>query len=119
VYANVAAPLTPAACAGASLWNVQLPRGYLWASGEIRCASYNHYYPPTDPTYDCVANVTTPGPQQFTAVGFKAARSNHPGGVNVLMVDGGVHFVTDFINPDTWTALSTRAGDEPIGGAEF
>jgi prepilin-type processing-associated H-X9-DG protein len=111
--------LTPDACAQAELWNVQLPRGYLWASGEIRCASYNHYYPPNPPDYDCVANLSTPGPEQYTAVGFKAARSNHPGGVNLLLVDGAVRFVSNGIQPDIWTALGTRAGGEIIGETDF
>ena len=119
VYANVPPPLTPAACDRANLWNVELPRGYLWASGEIRCASYNHFYPPNAPVYDCVANLTTPGQQQFTAVGLKAARSNHPGGVNLLLADGAVRFVTDAIQADTWTALSTRAAGEVIGDPNY
>ena len=116
VYANVSPPLTPDACAGATLWNVQLHRGYLWASGEIRCASYNHFYTPNPPQYDCVANIAEAGPEQYTAVGFKAARSNHSGGVNLLLADGTVKFVTNDIQPDVWTALSTRAGAEPNTG---
>jgi prepilin-type N-terminal cleavage/methylation domain-containing protein/prepilin-type processing-associated H-X9-DG protein len=119
VYANVPPPLTPDACAGAGLWNVQLRRGYLWASGEIRCASYNHFYPPNPPQYDCVANLSQPGPQQYTAVGFKAARSNHPGGVNLLFADGGVRFISNDIQPDVWTALSTRAGGEVVGVTSY
>jgi prepilin-type N-terminal cleavage/methylation domain-containing protein/prepilin-type processing-associated H-X9-DG protein len=117
VYANVAPPLTADACASATLWNVQQHRGYMWASGEIRCASYNHYYTPNPPQYDCVANISGAGPQQYTAVGFKAARSRHPGGVNLLLGDGAVKFITNEIQPDVWTALSTRAGGEP--GTEF
>jgi prepilin-type N-terminal cleavage/methylation domain-containing protein/prepilin-type processing-associated H-X9-DG protein len=119
VYANVPPPLTPAACDAATLWNVQLPRGYLWASGEIRCASYNHFYPPNGPRYDCVANLSTPGLQQYTAVGFKAARSNHPGGVNLLLIDGSVRFVSNNVGPDTWTALATRAGGEVVDHAGY
>jgi len=115
VYANVAPPITPDACAKANLWNVEQPRGYLWASGEIRCASYNHFYPPNPPQYDCVANLSTPGLEQFTAVGFKAARSNHAGGVNLLLMDGSVRFITNDILPSTWTALSTRNGGDDIG----
>jgi prepilin-type N-terminal cleavage/methylation domain-containing protein len=112
VYANVGPPLTPESCAQADLWNFQQLRGYLWASGEIRCASYNHFYTPNAPTYDCVANLSTPGPQQYTAVGLKAARSFHPGGVNVLIADGGVRFVTNDVQGKVWSALSTRAGGE-------
>jgi hypothetical protein len=114
IYANVSPPLTQAACDAANLWNVQLPRGYLWASGEIRCASYNHYYGPNPPNYDCVANLSTPGVQQYTAVGFRAARSNHMGGVNVLIADGGVRFIDDAIDLTIWRAISTRSGDEAV-----
>ncbi len=43
-----------------------------------------------------------------------AARSAHPGGVNVLIVDGSVHFAADSIEPAIWRALGTIAGNEPI-----
>ncbi|WP_202947360.1 DUF1559 domain-containing protein [Zavarzinella formosa] len=119
VYATVTPPLTPTACVGASFWNFEKRRGYLWASGEIRCASYNHFYLPNDPNYDCVANVTTVGPQQYTAVGFKAARSNHLGGVNMLLADGSVRFVSNRIGLAPWRALSTRAGGETINDPSY
>jgi prepilin-type processing-associated H-X9-DG protein len=35
------------------------------------------------------------------------ARSYHPGGVNVLFGDGGVHFVKSTINWTSWRALGT------------
>ena len=44
-----------------------------------------------------------------------AARSRHPGGVNVAFCDGAVRFVTDDIAIDTWRALSTMWGGESIG----
>jgi prepilin-type processing-associated H-X9-DG protein len=84
-------------------------------SGEIRCVSYNHYYPPNSPHYDCVTNLTTPGQEHFTSVGFKTARSNHIGGLNILLGDGSVRYVSNSVQPSTWTALSTRAGNEVIG----
>jgi prepilin-type N-terminal cleavage/methylation domain-containing protein/prepilin-type processing-associated H-X9-DG protein len=115
VYAYVPPPLAPDACGGATIWNYENPRGYLWASGEVRCSSYNHYYPPNAPRPDCVSLIPTLGQQRYTAVGFKAARSNHPGGVNLLLADGSVRFVADGVRPEAWQALSTRAGGEATG----
>jgi hypothetical protein len=37
-------------------------------------------------------------------------------GCNVLFGDGGVRFISAFINPNTWVALSTRNGGEPVSG---
>jgi prepilin-type N-terminal cleavage/methylation domain-containing protein/prepilin-type processing-associated H-X9-DG protein len=45
---------------------------------------------------------------------YLASRSRHPGGVQVVMCDGSVHFVTDSIALDTWRALSSQAGREVI-----
>jgi prepilin-type N-terminal cleavage/methylation domain-containing protein/prepilin-type processing-associated H-X9-DG protein len=45
--------------------------------------------------------------------------SYHPGGVNVLFLDGSVHFVTQTINRSTWRALGTRAGQEVISASDF
>ncbi len=42
-----------------------------------------------------------------------SARSNHPGGVNVLVADASTHFVSDSIDLILWQALSSMAGDEP------
>ena len=43
---------------------------------------------------------------------FLAARSRHPGGVQTLMCDGSVHFISDSVELDTWKALSSQAGGE-------
>jgi prepilin-type N-terminal cleavage/methylation domain-containing protein/prepilin-type processing-associated H-X9-DG protein len=111
-YLNPGTPLNEANCAAATRWNVDRRRGFMWATGEIRCASYNHYYPPNPPQCDCVTNDLTPGPGIYTANGFRAARSRHPGGVNVLMGDGSGHFISNSIALDIWRALSTRDGGE-------
>jgi prepilin-type N-terminal cleavage/methylation domain-containing protein/prepilin-type processing-associated H-X9-DG protein len=42
------------------------------------------------------------------------ARSYHPGGVNVLFMDGSVHFVTNDVDLATWHALGSRAGGEAV-----
>jgi hypothetical protein len=87
----------------------------MWATGEIRCASYNHYLLPNSPTPDCVTNDLTPGEGQYTAVGFRAARNRHSVGVNVLLGDGAVRFVSNSISLPTWRALATRNGGEILG----
>lgn len=40
------------------------------------------------------------------------ARSNHSGGINVVMCDGSVRFVTNGIQLTTWRAISTANGNE-------
>jgi prepilin-type processing-associated H-X9-DG protein len=107
-YVGFGTPITTSACASATTWNGSQRRGFMWASGEMRCAAYNHYYTPNSRSYDCVNNDGT----TVTAFGWRGARSRHSGGVNVLLGDGSVRFVADGVDATTWTALSTRAGGE-------
>jgi prepilin-type N-terminal cleavage/methylation domain-containing protein/prepilin-type processing-associated H-X9-DG protein len=104
--------MSDTACASPSLWNLQRRRQFAWYSGEIRCASYNHYYVPNINRWDCVSNAPSLG---FTAIGWKAARSPHEGGVHLLLCDGSVRFISENIHGPTWLALGTRAGNEIIG----
>jgi prepilin-type N-terminal cleavage/methylation domain-containing protein len=63
---------------------------------------------------------TPPNPQNppYTSVGsaytYKSARSRHPGGVNVIMADSSLRFVTDDIALVTWRAMGTMNGSEVI-----
>lgn len=118
VYAYVGT-VSPANCAGATTWNFENLRGFLWASGEIRCSSYNHFYTPNSLNCDCVTDTTIHDAHPYTAVGLKAARSYHWGGVNLLLADGSVRFVTNEIQQSTWTALGTQAGNEVINDANY
>ena len=66
---------------------------------------------------DCLAaNLFANIDKRYAAFGWRAARSQHPGGVNVLMADGAVQFVEDGIDLKLWQALSTRSGNE-VGSA--
>ena len=42
------------------------------------------------------------------------ARSHHPGGVQVVMLDSSVRFVASDIARGVWQAMATRAGDETV-----
>ena len=45
--------------------------------------------------------------------------SYHPGGVNVLFLDGSVHFIKETIDRAPWRALGTRAGQEVISASDL
>jgi prepilin-type N-terminal cleavage/methylation domain-containing protein/prepilin-type processing-associated H-X9-DG protein len=110
-YIGFGTPISDAACAAPTTWNGSQRRGFMWASGEMRCASYNHYYPPNSSKFDCINNDGT----TITAFGWRAARSNHTGGVNVLFGDGSVHFISNSVDLTTWRSLATRSGGEVVG----
>ena len=63
-------------------------------------------------SFDCVTNAFSLG---YTAIGWKAARSMHVGGVQILLCDGSARFISDNIDTATWRALGTRDGGEVIG----
>ena len=48
-----------------------------------------------------------------------AARSRHPGGVNVTQCDGSVKFMKNSISFYTWQALSTTQGGEVISSDSY
>ena len=73
-------------------------------NGHYGDANYNHYLLPNDTRWDCSNASHNPG--------FIAARSQHTGGVNVLLGDGAVRFIADGVNPDNWRRLATRAGGD-------
>ncbi len=98
----------PAACGppAAGSWNDE--RGAKWAVGNYGNTLYDHADAPNPAGWDCLNT------QQQKA--RAAARSPHPGGVSVLLCDGGVRFVPDGVSGQPWAALATRAGGEPAGG---
>jgi prepilin-type N-terminal cleavage/methylation domain-containing protein/prepilin-type processing-associated H-X9-DG protein len=81
-------------------------RGAKWILGNYSNTLYNHRYVPNPPQWDCM-NL----PQQK---GYVAARSYHPGGVNVAFCDGSVRFILDEIELAIWRATATRDGAETL-----
>ncbi len=48
-----------------------------------------------------------------------AASSFHPGGVNVLFMDGSVHFIKNSISFQPWYAIATPAGGEVVSSDSY
>ena len=59
----------------------------------------------------CV-DLQRPAPCQRTSPRHAAARSKHPGGVNVVFGDGSVHFIGDSISLYIWQAMGSSEGGE-------
>ncbi len=71
---------------------------------------YDHMLPPNSPA--CYN-----GPEDHhidDEVFLIPATSNHSGGVNVLMLDGSAHFVSENVDGNVWRALGTRNGNETV-----
>jgi prepilin-type N-terminal cleavage/methylation domain-containing protein/prepilin-type processing-associated H-X9-DG protein len=76
----------------------------------------------------CYAHIMTPNTRacwfgsgdnpntDHTVVG---ASSRHPGGVNVLLLDGSVRFIKDSVSIPTWYALATKANGEVISSDSY
>lgn len=85
-------------------------RGRLWAGQAYENTSYNHFFAPNSERYDCYF---------WVAAGFKAARSNHPSGVQAALLDGSVRFVSDSIALNAWRSAATRSGGEVLDSSQF
>ncbi|WP_165227554.1 DUF1559 domain-containing protein [Aquisphaera insulae] len=104
-------PLTSSGCGAPVGW--EFDKGVGWWEGGMRSTLYNHYLTPNAKLTDCM------GPQNPLRPAWKAARSLHPGGVNVLFCDGHVQFIKDSVNNAAWQGLSTRGGGEVISADAF
>lgn len=105
------AALDDAGCFSPIGW--QMDKGVGWWEGGMRSTLYNHYPPPNSRSNDCM------GPQNPLRPAWKAARSQHPGGVNVLFCDGHVQFIKDSVSLPTWRALATRSGSESVSADAY
>jgi prepilin-type processing-associated H-X9-DG protein len=80
--------------------------GRRWDNGQLNTTRYNHVMTPNGLT--CGRNAGANGGGAITA------SSRHPGGVNVLLGDGSITFISDSIDTQAWWALGTRAGGETV-----
>lgn len=82
--------------------------GRSWLQGELEHTIYNHVAPPNWSSPDCSSGGTMINAAAITA------RSAHPGGVNVMMMDGSVRFIMNGVAPKLWLAMATRSGSEVV-----
>lgn len=78
-------------------------------SGGCSGFDYNHIMTPNQQS--CFNGVPSMD-FRYQNYASHTASSMHYGGVNVLLGDGAVHFVSDSVDRSVWWALGTRAGEE-------
>jgi prepilin-type processing-associated H-X9-DG protein len=86
--------------------------GLSWMFGSYHHTWYNHAVTPNSKISDCSILSWSPAPRGGPGV-YKAS-SHHPGGVNILFMDGRVQFTSDSIDLAVWRAISTRKGEEIV-----
>jgi prepilin-type N-terminal cleavage/methylation domain-containing protein len=88
-------------------------QGTLWAHGE--------WNPGWEPRFNTWANrgpsskfqvQPTPNPATTSSCDFNRPASSHTSGMNTLLMDGSVRFLTQSIDPNIWWAACTPAGGE-------
>lgn len=100
-------------------WPHDSNSGRNWVQGNYLSSRYTHVMPPN--ARSCRQCVTGGWPIDLRHAlvnivgGALTASSRHPGGVNVVMVDGSVHFVNETIGLETWWALGSRNDGDIVG----
>ena len=90
-----------------------------WPDGRVHHSGFTTVFTPNTLVpfkgFDIDVNTQKEG-NSATQASYAAitARSFHPAGVNVALLDGSVHFVADSIERPVWRALSTRDGGELV-----
>ena len=105
-----------AQCQVSTNFSKQTTKGFCWAVQSCGVGGgYSHVNPPNKKacTFSNM-NDTYPRTYDYAAATMIGASSQHPGGVNVGLLDGSVKFVKDSVNLGTWGALSTKSGGEII-----
>jgi prepilin-type N-terminal cleavage/methylation domain-containing protein/prepilin-type processing-associated H-X9-DG protein len=97
-----------------------------WVDGKVHETGFTTVFPPNTfvayssggATYD-VDLVTTTEANLGDTYAAVTSHSYHTGGVNVLLMDGSVHFINKGISAATWRALGTRAGGEVVQALDY
>lgn len=86
-------------------------RGSGWANAVYGMgSSYTHAMLPNETACHLMGNGS-----EWNGDNMQSASSQHPGGVQVLMGDGAVRFVSNNVGYATWLAIGTRNGSDQVG----
>jgi len=121
--APLTAPTTPAVVAGFG-GSLRPDSGHTeWVNARAHQTAFTTCFPPNTRVpysaggvaYDIDFTSQQEGSSlTVPTVAALTARSYHTGGVNALLMDGSVRFVTNQTSQVTWRAFGTRAGGEII-----
>lgn len=80
---------------------------------------FSTIFTPNSSNPDHITWVHTEPPPDAPAVNigtdmYCLARSKHPGGVNLTMADGSVHFISNEMDPTAYGSLGSRSGNESV-----
>ncbi|WP_165227216.1 DUF1559 domain-containing protein [Aquisphaera insulae] len=97
-------------------------RGNRWIYGAPNHTMYSHHRTPNHTEPDCrggnpFGDATNAAWDRLSL--DTAARSLHPGGVNIALADGSVRFVMNSVSLAAWQALGTRNGGEVISSDAY
>lgn len=99
-------------CAGEMGGNFAWAQSYqLLAWGHMSFSKREKASPDKKSIYPDLFNATEVYLYNTNAI-WTVFRSDHPGGVQFVMLDGSVHFISGDTDPDVRNALVTRAGEE-------
>lgn len=87
--------------------------GYLGTYGGFAHAAYDHHLTPNQ--RNCIWPDAT-GPNASNEHSMVNASSYHPGGVNMVMCDGSVTFISDSVDGRAYRALASRAFNDSTEG---
>ncbi len=93
--------------------NGAMSQGQLWFDGHPETGLYNHLMTPNSWSCDDSNN------SWVNDAAAATASSRHPGGVNLMMMDGSVRFVKTSVNPVSWWALGSRDGGETVSADSY